>query len=69
MTTDQKSKTINAAVVIGIGLFYMLQGLWSNRCDYYEFLPKSGKTQCDARVKLIIDLEKNPELREFLERK
>jgi|GEM_PF-5077552 len=69
MTIDQKSKTVSAAVSIGIGLFYMLQGLWSNRCDYYEFLPKPEKEQCDARVKLIIDLEKNPEMRELLERK
>jgi len=69
MTTDQKSKAINAAVVIGIGIAYLLGNMWSNRCDYYELLPKSEKQYCDVRMQIVIDLFENPEHRELLEKK
>ncbi len=62
MTTDQKSKTFNAAVFIGIGIAYLTGNFWSDRCDYYLLLPKSEKQDCDAREQLLIDLLENPKL-------
>lgn len=70
MTTDQKSKAINAAVVIGIGIAYLLGNLWSNRCDYfYVLLPKSEKEYCDARMKFLIYMLEKSESRLLLETK